>query len=82
MLLSINLPENAAVPDEISSFTLDDNLLMILIGSKTVHMIKNNYLAENMSEEISKIRTEYDILLNSKDNENRLLLFEERIEIK
>ena len=45
----------------------------MLIGSKTVHMIKNNYLAGNMSEEISKIRTEYDILLNSKDDENRLI---------
>ncbi len=73
MSLSINLPENAVIPNEISSFTPDDNLLMILIGSKTVHMIKNNYLAGNMSEEISKIRTEYDILLNSKDDENRII---------
>jgi hypothetical protein len=73
MSLSINLPENAVIPNEISSFTPDDNLLMILIGSKTVHMIKNNYLAGNMSEEISKIRSEYDILLNSKDDENRII---------
>jgi hypothetical protein len=73
MSLSINLPENTVIPNEISSFTPDDNLLMILIGSKTVHMIKNNYLAGNMSEEISKIRTEYTILLNSKDDENRLI---------
>ena len=40
MSLSINLPENAVIPKEISSFMPDDNLLMILIGSKTVHMIK------------------------------------------
>jgi hypothetical protein len=69
----MNLPENAAIPCELSSFTQNDNLLMILIGSKSIHMIKNNYLSENMSSEIQKMRTEYENLLQRKDNEHLII---------
>jgi hypothetical protein len=72
-MLQINLPENAVIPGEISLFTPNDNLLMILIGSKSVLMFKNNYLSENENEEITKIRTEYENQLNAKDTENRLI---------
>ena len=73
MILSVNLPENAAIPSELSSFTTNDNLLMILIGSKSIHMIKNNYLSENMSSEIHKMRSEYDNLLQKKEIENQII---------
>ena len=73
MILSVNLPENAAIPSELSSFTTNDNLLMILIGSKSIHMIKNNYLSENMSSEIQKMRSEYENLLQKKEIENQII---------
>ena len=73
MILSINLPENTVIPNEVSSFTPNDNLLMILIGSKSIHMIKNNYLSENMSSEIHKMRSEYDNLLQKKEIENQII---------
>ena len=72
-MLSLTLPENTIIPSELSLFTPNDNLLMILIGSKTVHMIKNNYLSENMSDEITRIRSEYDNLLKEKENENKII---------
>ena len=72
-MLTICLPENYIIPCELSLFTPNDNLLMILIGSKTVHMIKNNYLSENMSDEISRIHSEYDILLKERDNEKQII---------
>ena len=73
MILSVNLPENAVIPSEISSFTPNDNLLMILIGSKSIHMIKNNYLSENISSEIDEMRSEYENLLQKKEIENRII---------
>lgn len=72
-MFNIKLPENVDIPSELSLFTPNDNYLMILIGSKAVHMIKNNYLSENMTEEITKIKSEYENLLNAKDVENHLI---------
>jgi hypothetical protein len=72
-MLQIKLPENAVIPSEISSFTENDNLLMILIGAKSVLMFKRTYVSENTSDEISKIRLEYENQLNAKDVENRLI---------
>ena len=59
MMLSIKVPENAIIPHEIKSFTDNENLIMILVGIKAVNTMKYN----DMSEEMIKIRNEYDIML-------------------
>ena len=77
MILSINVPQNSIIPPEINTFTDNENLIMILVGIKAVNTIKYN----NSSEEMIKIRKEYDIILESKNNEIQIMkkVFDESI---
>lgn len=77
MMLSVKVPENSIIPHEIKSFTDNENLIMILVGIKAVNTMKYN----DMSEEMMKIRNEYDIMLESKNDEICLMkkVFDELI---
>ena len=69
MMISIKVPDNAVIPNEIKSFSDNENLIMILVGIKAVKTMKYN----DMSEEMMKMRNQYDVMLDSKNNEIQIM---------
>ena len=65
----INLPTNSELPNEVTFFTAEENLIMILVGIKAVNTMKENYV----SQEYEGIVKEYECRLERKNNENTAL---------
>ena len=77
MLLELKLPENCILPNEIHSFTLQENLIMILIGFHAIQIMKEKFIHEESCE----IEKKYENQLLQKEEKNQLLkqLYEEKI---
>jgi hypothetical protein len=69
MEVIINLPVNSEIPNELSFFTPNDMLMMLLIGIRGVIVMKEQYISEDSCD----IKNELEIKLLKKEDEKLII---------
>ena len=68
-MFALNLPENTILPEELHTFTPNENLIMILVGFHTINVIKKHFIHQNSNDLINQ----YENQLKRKEDENALI---------
>jgi len=69
MEVVINLPMNSKVPIELSFFTPNETLMMILIGIKGISVMKEHYIPK----ELGDIKNDFEVQLLKKEDEKLII---------
>jgi len=69
-----NIPKYAEIPDDVTRFTEQENLLMLLIGINTVSIVKKEYVDNDLCKEIEeRIARTYQKIIEDRERQNREL---------
>ena len=71
---TVNIPKYAKLPEDITKFTEQENLLMLLIGINTVSIVKKEYIDNDLCNEIEeRIKNTYQKIIDDRERENKEL---------
>ena len=71
---TVNIPKYAKLPEDITKFTEQENLLMLLIGINTVSIVKKEYIDNDLCNEIEeRIKNTYQKIIDNRERENKEL---------
>ena len=70
----IRIPKYATIPDDIKIFTEQENLLMLLIGINTILIVKNEYINNDLCNEIEeRVKNIYQKIIDDREHKNKEL---------